>query len=231
MQFPSTVNYQEFDSLSEQSRYLCETVINILSHEITEKGTATLAVSGGSTPKALFDYLSQADIAWHKVTITLVDDRWVDPDENDSNQKLLSTTLLQSFAKKANFIPLYQPGLSAAEAQQVINERFNSVSLPFDVVLLGMGDDGHTASLFPCSAELEKGFSTQETYLATTPTTAPHCRITLSADSISQAKNLFLQLKGDNKKTTLKKVLQSQDFKAMPIRYFLQQPISVLWCP
>ncbi|EPJ44522.1 MAG: hypothetical protein OFPII_33950 [Osedax symbiont Rs1] len=225
------VNFLSFSQLEQQSQYLARQVASILAEQITANGHASLAVSGGSTPKRLFEILSNTAIQWQKVTILLVDDRWLDPSHSDSNQQLVERHLLQHLAADANFIALYQENSSAFAAQASINQTVAALQLPLDIVLLGMGNDGHTASLFPCSSQLLEGLSTSATYLATQPSTAPHCRISLSANAISGAKQLFLQLKGSDKKQTLERALSGNNQMKMPIRRFLTRKLQVLWCP
>ena len=225
------VNYLTFEDASAQSQHLAQQVADILLQTIESDGHASLAVSGGSTPKQMFEQLSNIDIPWQHVTVSLVDDRWVEADHDDSNQKLIENSLLQNFAQNANFIPLYQQGLDASQAIARINLMFKQVRQPFDVILLGMGNDGHTASLFPCSEQVTQGMSTSELYLSTQPTTAPYSRRSLSAHASAASRHLFLQLKGLDKQQTLEKALRQKDELTMPIKRFLTKDITVLWCP
>ncbi len=229
--FSDQVNYLEFKDSAEQSLNLASQVADILSQSIEKNSQASIAVSGGSTPKQMFELLSNVDIPWQQVTITLVDDRWLEPEHQDSNQRLVEQSLLQNFAKKATFIGLYQDTANAQQGAEKTNLMFDYVKQPFDVVLLGMGNDGHTASLFPCSAQIEHGMSTSQLYLATQPTTAPYSRISLSAHAISESCHLFLQLKGNDKQQTLQKALAEPDDLKMPIKRFLTKDMTVLWCP
>lgn len=225
------VNFLDFANAEQQSEYLALQVARILQQSIDLNGTASLAVSGGSTPQQMFEHLSKADIDWANVTITLVDDRWVDSQHCASNQQLVEEHLLQNLAANARFIALYQPGLTAEQASPMINQQLSQVATPFDIVLLGMGNDGHTASLFPCCEQISTGFTTTDLYLATQPSSAPHTRMSLSVSAISQAKHRFLQLKGNDKKATLEKALQEENEQRMPIKRFLTKDITVLWCP
>jgi 6-phosphogluconolactonase len=149
------INYLAFDDLQEQSMALAEKIIDILSQAIINKGSASIAVSGGSTPKALFNILSNSTLDWEKVTVTLVDDRWLAPNHPDSNQHLVEQQLLQNKAVNARFVGLYQADKGLADTIDFLNTQQPESS--FDVLLLGMGNDGHTASLFPCSTQLKHG--------------------------------------------------------------------------
>jgi len=231
MSHSEQINLHNFEDLEQQSQHLADVVAQILQTQIEKNGSASLAVSGGSTPQKTFELLSKNELDWARVTITLVDDRWLANDQADSNQQLVEKNLLQNHAAKAQFIPLYQEGLSAFEASDKVNALFTDIKQPFDVVLLGMGNDGHTASLFPCSEQISEGLSTRATYLATQPTTAPYERMSLSAQAIETASHLFLQLKGADKQATLSKALKGDKHLEMPIRRFLTNNITVLWCP
>jgi 6-phosphogluconolactonase len=225
------VNYLTFEDPLSQSQHLAKQVADILSQAIESSGQASLAVSGGSTPKQMFELLSNTDIPWQHVTITLVDDRWVEPSHKDSNQQLIEQSLLQNFAQNAHFIGLYQHNFDSQQAVERVNLMFKQVKQPFDVVLLGMGNDGHTASLFPCSDQIQLGMSTSQLYLSTQPKSAPYSRISLSAKAITASQHIFIQLKGLDKQQTLEKALAQTDELKMPIKRFLTKNSTVLWCP
>ena len=105
--------------------------------------------------------------------------------------------------------------------------------MPFDIVILGMGADGHTASLFPCSDELEKGMDlkTNHTLISTNPKTAPYERISLTAKSIMDAKKIFLHLNGSSKLNTLEEAMNLSDSSKMPIYAFLNHGLDIFWSP
>jgi len=197
-----------------------------LAAAIAARGHAVLAVSGGKTPLPLFGALSQTDLPWQQVTITLADDRYLPDTAADSNERLVKAALLQNKAAAASFVSLYQPAESAEAAVPVLLERVRDLA-DFDVLILGMGEDGHTASLFPCSAELSAGLAEDAPdLLATNPTTAPYQRISFSKKRLMRAKAIYLHLVGTKKLQVLQQAAAGTDVNAMPIRAFLalQQP-------
>ncbi|WP_299203825.1 6-phosphogluconolactonase [uncultured Amphritea sp.] len=230
LNFPDNVKVCAFDSREALTSNLSEQIETTLSHAIKHRGRASLALSGGSTPIPLFNRLSKTQLAWNSVTVTLVDDRWVSPDEPDSNEKLLRTHLLQGNASAARFIPLWQPGCSAEEATEQCHQRLSSIDGSLDLVILGMGNDGHTASLFPCSAELESALSSTADCVAVNPTTAPHARMTLTPARLLNSESLILHICGNDKLDTLAKALASTPM-SMPVSLFLQHPMTIYWAP
>ncbi|WP_331774106.1 6-phosphogluconolactonase [Sulfurospirillum sp. 1612] len=193
-----------------------------LSEAINQKGKATLMVSGGNTPKALFESLSNINIPWGRVSIGLCDERWVNPTDDASNEKLVKTHLLQHKASKANFIGMYQD-MPIAEATDICSQKVKTHLMPFDVIILGMGDDGHTASLFPHNKKLEFAY-TQELEnpcIAIEPTTAPHMRMSLTKAAILSARHIYLHFEGKEKTAIFHKALEHHDEFAMPIRIIL----------
>ena len=201
-------------------------LVAILQQAINERGAAYLVVSGGKTPQALFTALSQVDLAWDKVTVLLADDRWLDDTQSDSNERLVKAVLLQNNAKAAKFISLYADTASAFDGVTQVLPRI--AALPtFDAVILGMGEDGHTASLFPCSEQIQAGLAVDApAVLAVKPTTAPYERMSLSLPRLLDSRHLFLHLVGANKLAVLNKAMAEQDVPAMPIRAFLHHPVA-----
>ena len=213
-----------FDNREQLDLALADKVSAILQQAIALKGKASIAVSGGSTPKGFFKVLSNKDIDWKKVTITLADERWVDINDDDSNTRLVHENLLQNKAAKAKFFHLKQGEVLCDEILAELNLAADNTLLPLDVLILGMGEDGHTASLFPCSTQIKQALdiNNENALMKVQPTTAPHQRITFSFASLSQSKNIFLHVCGDNKKQVLDKALNGDDVFDMPIRKFLQ---------
>lgn len=218
--------YQLNDYASREAldQALAENISQILQLAISSKGKASIAVSGGSTPKGLFTELSQKELDWSKVTITLADERWVDITSDASNTRLVHENLLKNKAADAKFFHLVQGQELNDETLNDLNLAANNGLLPLDIVILGMGEDGHTASLFPCSEQIEQGLSldNENSLMKVEPKTAPHQRITFSFAALKQSDNVFLHLCGESKKQVLEQALSDNNIFEMPIRAFLQ---------
>ena len=218
------MQFHQYNDTKALNQEFAKRLVTLLKEAIAERGRAYLVVSGGRTPTALFNALSEAELAWQNVTILLADERFVPVDAPDSNERLVKANLLKANAAKAEFISLYATAATAEESIAKVLPRI--ASLPrFDAVILGMGEDGHTASLFPCSAELNAGLSADAPALiAVNPTTAPFQRISLSLPRLLDTQHLFIHLVGPGKLAVLKRAQAGTDVTSMPIRAILQQP-------
>ncbi|XQW86802.1 6-phosphogluconolactonase [Thalassotalea piscium] len=215
----------EFSKREQLDIALADQVSTILADAVKERGRASIAVSGGSTPKGFFNALSKKDLPWSDITITLADERWVDMDSADSNTRLVHEHLLQNKAVSAKFFHLKQGEQLSQETLADLNLAAKSTLLPLDVLILGMGEDGHTASLFPCSDQIDECLAKSTSpLLRVQPKTAPHERITFSFIYLKQSKNTFLHISGLNKKAVLEKAIAGTDYREMPIRAFIQDP-------
>lgn len=221
-------NFMEFSSPEELSNILCKEIISVLSDAISVKGYATLVVSGGLTPKSLFSKLSVMDIPWNKVRITLVDERWVDPTSEKSNEKLVRDYLLQNHAKNARFVPLKTDGKYAKDSIVCLEVELEKLSHELDVVVIGMGADGHTASFFSASKGLSHALETNDLVCATLSRVEPKERITLSRKYLLCAKKLFLHIEGEVKKDVFLEATKSDDMFGMPIVSMMQQEKPLL---
>jgi len=218
----------QFTDSSELNQNFADRLIAILSDAIAKRGAAYIVVSGGRTPQGLFLKLNQADLDWSKVTITLADDRFLPDSEADSNERLVKASLLQQKAAAATFISLYAPTATAELAVPELLQRVKNLPT-FDAVILGMGEDGHTASLFPCSKEISQGLAAEAPdLLAVNPTTAPYQRISFSKPRLLNSRALFLHLVGASKLTVLEQAQAAQDELAMPIRAFIHHTVPEL---
>ncbi len=192
----------------DQAEALAISIGNALELAVRVKGWAVLAVSGGRSPVAMFERLRHRHVRWDAVTITLVDERVVPPDHADSNAALVRAHLLREAAASAAFVPLIADAQDAAAPAQAV-ARANAAFRQPDVVVLGMGEDGHTASLFPDAPELQDALSEpQPGYAITHPTVAPHARITLNLAALLAAERVFLSVSGAAKAAVLARALQ-----------------------
>ncbi|NKF50690.1 6-phosphogluconolactonase [Shewanella sp. WXL01] len=224
--------FKSFDSTNELESVLADKIAGQLQDAVDSRGKASLIVSGGSTPLKLFQLLSKKAIDWSEVYITLADERWVESDEKDSNERLVRENLLQNRAANAKFRGLKNMFATPEQGCAMTSESLANFPRPFDVVVLGMGTDGHTCSWFPCSKELDNALTSKELCAAVNPTTAPHPRITLTQDAILASRQIYLHLVGEAKLTVYKKALLNENVKEMPIRAVLAQrkaPVDVFY--
>lgn len=215
-------------ALAEQ---LAEAVFQALTDDLARQERVLLVVSGGSTPVPFFKALAAKHLPWKQVDITLADERWVDEQSRDSNAKLVRENLLQGAAADANFVPLTTGDLTPEEGVEEVAKRVASLPWPASVVILGMGGDGHTASLFPDSPELTLALATDELLVAVRTPSQPQPRITFSADRLHQAKRHILHITGDEKRTVLANAMSGDDVRQLPIRAFLSCPLAIYWAP
>ncbi|MEA3523293.1 MAG: 6-phosphogluconolactonase [Campylobacterota bacterium] len=221
-------NLNRFENSDRLSDILSQNIAKNLQDSIDKTGRASLIVSGGSTPKPLFKKLSKIAIDWEKVNIGLCDERWVDSLHSDSNEKLLREHLLQDKASKARFISMYIEGLKAEDARLTCKENIEANLLPFTVLILGMGSDAHTASLFPNNPKLAEGLdlNSESTCISMQPDDALHVRMSLTRKAILNAQTLYLHFEGKDKYTVYEEALKGDDMLKMPIRSILQQEIK-----
>lgn len=219
------------DGLAET---LAALVAGRLRAAIAARGRALLAVSGGSTPKRFFDRLSAEDAGWDRVTITLVDERFVPPDDERSNHRLVTRHLLKDRAAAASFVPLYHDVADVDAAATLACGNIDALPLPFDVAILGMGNDGHTASFFPGGDHLAAAIDPEATrsVISMRAPDAEEPRLTLTLPRILTAGLLLLHIEGAEKRETLARARQSGREEEMPIRAVLDRagpPLDVYW--
>ena len=232
LQLPSVVTTHQLADAKALAARLAADVAERLRQAIAKKGRACLVLSGGRSPVPFLEQLASAELDWTKVTVSLADERWVPVEHADSNAGLLKRYLLQGPAAKAQFLSLYSATanleLAAEQADRLLAEL-----PPIDVLILGMGDDGHTASLFPNSPNLAEALAadgTRRCYPMLAPT-VPHQRLTMSRALLASAETTVLSISGQSKLTTLSAALAGDDVGAMPIRAFLQPTLEIYWCP
>jgi 6-phosphogluconolactonase len=210
---------------------LAEAVAEALRVDLGHQDNALLVVSGGSTPVPFFEALAACELPWHRIDVTLADERWVPEDHADSNARLVREHLLQGSAAQANFVPLTTSDPTPEQGAEAVDERLQVLAWPASVVILGMGGDGHTASLFPDSRELDLALATEASVVAVRSLSQPQARLTLSADRLHHARRHFLHITGGEKRAMLARALCGDDIRELPIRAFLACPLAVYWAP
>jgi 6-phosphogluconolactonase len=230
---PPVTKFADSDSLA---RALSGELAANLKGAIAARGLASLVVSGGKSPVKLFELLRAESLDWSRVCVALVDERWVDPSDPDSNEKLVRDVLLKEAAAAARFIGLKNaaptPDLGAVSAW----ETFARVPRPFDAIVLGMGDDGHTASLFPRSPNLSSALNPAAVAgcVGMWSPVAPHPRLSLNLSALLDSRRIALLLTGAQKWKVYCAASGDGPAEEMPIRTVLRQrhtPVEVMWAP
>ena len=225
-------DWRTFTNSAELDSELARHIAGKLARDIEQRGSASLAVSGGSTPKGLFRCLSQCELDWSKVSITLVDERWVDRESPDSNEQLVRDALMQNHAAEAHFVALKTSHDRGEEGLEEARQLVAGMSKPFSALILGMGGDGHTASWFPQARNLPELLdpSATDELAVTDPVTAPHQRITLTFPTVLNSREIIVHIVGEGKRA----VLGSARENGFPIAAVLEQdttPVTVWWAP
>jgi 6-phosphogluconolactonase len=227
---------QRFDSAAAAAAAMAEQVAMALRLGIAWRERGSLAVAGGRTPVPLFHALRDAELDWCRVGITLTDERWVPEDHPASNAALVRRELLAGRPGAARFVPLYDGSASAAEAAGAVWRNLKPLARPFDAVVLGMGEDGHFASLFPGEPELAAALepAAAPACVAMRAPVAPHERISLNLAALLQARRVFLLVTGAAKRELLLAAAHRSPHPPYPVATLLAQRSpapEVYWAP
>ena len=230
-----TVSKRIFLKTEKLEIALAEEIINCLERDLKEHKEAKLLLSGGSTPKNLYARLSESDIDWAKVSIGLVDERFVSPDDMQSNERMIKNTLLQGKASKAKFIGLVYDTTDLDKNTELALKQNKPFMEGISCVLLGMGSDGHTASLFPndeCSTNSLVEKKNPKPLIITNSPAKPKVRISYTKEPLLNTKKLFLYFSGDEKMKVFSQAKRYNDPKVTPISSFIHQKeilLEVFW--
>ncbi len=213
---------------------LAQHVARRLKQDLRQQERVSLVVSGGKSPVPLFQALAIQSLAWERVVVTLADERWVPPSHADSNETLVRSHLLKGRAASAQLVPLWTGAATPEAAVPAVCATLATLPCPFSQVILGLGEDGHIASLFPGATELAQGLSTEAPALAVRPPLAPHPRLSLSLHALLQSRDLVLMISGQAKRGVLERALGEGPVEELPVRAILRQtavPVSIFWAP
>lgn len=209
-------------------------IATALRHRLGAEDQASIVVSGGSSPIKCFAELAKADLDWYRTRIVLSDERWVAAEHEDSNEKLVRTHLLVDKASEATLLPSYQQGLTLERGCAALESSLRGMPSPFASVLLGMGTDGHFASLFPDAKNLKRGLriDSDELCMGVETAASPHPRLSLTLSALTRSDHIVLLIFGDEK---LEVYEQAKNASAeWPVAHLLRQqrtPVDVYWAP
>lgn len=222
----------DHDALAEA---LAASVADDLRAALAERGRAVLALSGGTTPVRFFQALAEQPLPWKQVAVTLVDERWVDESNARSNAALVRQHLMYGAAAVASFLPLYRDyGDGPEQSLPELETELAQLPLPLDVAVLGMGNDGHTASFFPGGDWLERALDPAGSarVLPMHAEAAGEPRITLTLPVLVAARHLYLHIEGEQKAQVLQQALATANGPPIAaVLHAARAPVQTYWCP
>jgi 6-phosphogluconolactonase len=230
------VQERVFATPAQADQALSDAICAALAAALHDRGQASLVVSGGRSPIEFFQRLQAAALDWSRVWITLADERWVPDGDPDSNATLVRQHLLQGAAAAARFVPLWNAALTPAHALADRAAALAALPRPFDAVVLGMGEDGHTASLFAGADGVEAALDPCGSALlaAINPPQAAHQRLTLTVAALLDSRHIHLPLAGATKQAVYAQALRDCDPLQLPVAAVLCQsavPVTTYLSP
>ena len=228
------VNRQEFSDRAAASSAAAKKIAERLEQRLRRDSAAAFVISGGSTPAACLDQLSRIALDWPRVSVLLSDERWVPVDNPDSNEGMARATLLVNAAHSAQIVPVFDADTEIAERCRQLGAEIAALSNPFAISLLGMGEDGHFASLFPDAANLALGLDLDSERYCIPVTTAasPLQRVSLSLAALARSDEILLLIFGETKRQVFETALQSPgSYPVADLLALEHTPVSVYWAP
>jgi 6-phosphogluconolactonase len=232
----ANVEIKRFENRTALASQVAGDIAGQLTRAIAARGQAGLLVSGGHSPVGLFEQLRTQVLDWSRVSIGLIDERWVEPTAPGSNEQMVREALLRDGAAAARFVgmknPAPSPELGAAAAWNALTQ----IPRPVDVIVLGMGDDGHTASLFPASPNLRSALDLEapEGCIGMRAPSAPQARLSLNLRALLDSRLILIHLLGEEKWRTYTAACGPGPVEEMPVRAVLRQrqvPVQIVWAP
>lgn len=225
---------EAFDDGEAMAQAASDAVLDALERALTRRPRARLVATGGRSPGPVYDRLAETDFDWPQVDVTLSDERFLAPDQSASNERLVRERLLRGPAEAARFVPLYRPAADVDAAARAAEASIEALA-PFDITLLGMGPDGHVASLIPGSSRLAEGMDLSLTKMLMGVPEAigdpPVPRITLTLHALLQSRAILVLIAGETKRQVIERAIAGEN---LPVRALLTQaevPVRVLWAP
>lgn len=232
----SNKDIQKFATRDAASAAAAARMAGLIDAQSRRHGEAFVVVSGGTTPSQCFLCLSDYDLAWDKVSVVLSDERWVASDHDDSNEKLVKESLLVNKASAARVLSVYADDLSVDERCDSLQSYFPASG--FGCSLVGMGNDGHFASLFPDADSLATGLNldNHRFYIPIRTDASPHARISMTLHALVQSEEILLLIFGADKLAVYEQAIAttSSSDDRYPVASLLEQkqcPVKVYWAP
>ena len=216
-----------FPNIADCAERFSDDILACLGQAIKARGRASLAVSGGRSPAHLFPALAHRPLLWDRVTLTLIDERWVDVDDGDSNEGLARRLLMQGPAAKARFVGMKTDHPDPASGHTQVETALATLDWPLDAIFLGMGEDGHIASLFPGSGDW---IDAPGRALAVAADSGRQARMSLTPGAVLDCRQIFLVITGPEKRATFEAAMQPGPLSELPVRLVLEQdrvPLTV----
>lgn len=227
--------FRSFSGPEEVAQILSAEVAELVQKGIGERAAASLIVPGGRTPGLFLTQLSHRALAWDKVQVTGSDERWVDGSSPDSNEALVRRTLIANAASQAQFVSLYTGAASPEAGMAEAEKRVAAMPRPFDAVVMGMGDDGHFASLFPGEPALEIGLDLEASALcvpARGPAGGPP-RLSLTLSVLAKTRHIYILATGAHKREVWQASADQSPgiLPAAALHRLTGTPVDFMWCP
>ena len=223
-----------FETRDSASLAAASCIATALKERLDSSNTTSFVVTGGSSPRACYSTLATTELPWDRVHLLLSDERWVPPTHDESNEKMIRERLLIGNAAKAQMHPFYAVNTTAEARCAALTDELRKLPRPFAVCLLGMGDDGHIASLFADAENFAEDIDINNEQLCVPIITSasPHTRVSLSLSALLQSDEIVLLFFGDRKQAVYEQA--KRDAVAFPVSRILHQddvPVSVFWAP
>ncbi len=214
------------ENITQLSSSVADFVASQLRTALYQSKIASLVIPGGNTPKIFLPALARLPLQWEKIVVTLSDERWVSADSEDSNENLLQNYFFHYMENKAHFISLKTDHDHPSQALSTINQRLSQLPLPINLTILGLGEDGHIASIFPGSPISPLTHSLCEVAV---PPIAPSIRISLAFPLLISSHQIIIVVIGENKRKCLEQFINSEDTRIPFVRLVQQTrfPITI----
>ncbi len=213
--------WHEFASREQFNQAVVQRLADTLQSASLSQKNILLGVSGGSTPMPIYQALAQKELAWNRVKLLLVDERWVPNNNADSNERNIRNAFSANAQAEKNIIGLWSNKTNLESAAIAADQKLAAMNDVMDAVVLGMGEDGHFASLFPSSLNFDAAISNQGSRfilpISPMPANVPHSRLSMSLAYIQRAKRIILAITGEKKKLVLQQAIAEGDVHHLPI--------------